>query len=290
MNIEDEIKLHLRARVALIVLVTVEEHRAIEVLDAVRRSRDSTSDLVLWDIADRFDSKAGRQLPDAADPGVALDKIKEMALKAADRRDLYVLKDFHGFSGGLVIGLVLALMRLSSITPYRWFATVYIEVFRGLPALLTIVFIGQGLPIALDVKVPGTYGPGGVALAVVSGAYIAETVRAGIEAVPRGQLEAARSLGMSHARAMTSIVVPQAFRIVIPPLTNELVMLVKDTSLLSVLGVTAATEEILRFGRDDASDTFNATPLVVAGFVYLLLTIPLTRVAALLERRTRRTR
>lgn len=229
----------------------------------------------------------GRLQEAMLDPEIARDQFPDVLTRAARNTLIFTA---YGFSGGLVIGLVLALMRLSSITPYRWFATVYIEVFRGLPALLTIVFIGQGLPIALDVKVPGTYGPGGVALAVVSGAYIAETVRAGIEAVPRGQLEAARSLGMSHARAMTSIVVPQAFRIVIPPLTNELVMLVKDTSLLSVLGVTAATEEILRFGRDDASDTFNATPLVVAGFVYLLLTIPLTRVAALLERRTRRTR
>jgi AAA+ superfamily predicted ATPase len=99
MNVEDEIKLHLRARVALIVLVTVEENRAVEVLDQVRRGRDPASDLVLWDIADRFQSKAGRQLPEAADPGVALDKIKDMALKAADRRDLYVLKDFHEFWG-----------------------------------------------------------------------------------------------------------------------------------------------------------------------------------------------
>jgi SpoVK/Ycf46/Vps4 family AAA+-type ATPase len=98
-NIQDEIRLYLRARVALIVLVTVEEQRALEVLDEVRRGRDSGADLVLWDVADRFDSKAGRQLPDAADPLVALDKIKELALKSPSRRDLYVLKDFHEFWG-----------------------------------------------------------------------------------------------------------------------------------------------------------------------------------------------
>jgi SpoVK/Ycf46/Vps4 family AAA+-type ATPase len=97
MNVHDEIRLYLRARVALIVLVTVEEQRAIEVLDEVRRGRGSDSDLVVWDIADRFDSKAGLQLPDAADPGTALEKIKERALKAPGRRDLYVLKDFHEF-------------------------------------------------------------------------------------------------------------------------------------------------------------------------------------------------
>lgn len=95
MSIQEEIRLYLRARVALIVLVTVEEQRALEVLDEVRRGRDASSDLVLWDLADRFDSKAGRQLPDAADAINALDKIKQLALKEPARRDLYVLKDFH---------------------------------------------------------------------------------------------------------------------------------------------------------------------------------------------------
>jgi polar amino acid transport system permease protein len=195
-----------------------------------------------------------------------------------------------GFSGGLVLGLVVALMRLSSIRPYRWFATGFIEIFRGLPALLTILIIGFALPIALGVRVPGTYGAGSMALAIVAGAYMAETIRAGIEAVPRGQMEAARSLGMSYSRAMVSVVIPQAFRIIIPPMTNELVLLLKDTSLISVLGVTARTKELTRFGRDGVISNANATPLIVAGFVYLLLTIPLTRLAALLERRGRRAR
>lgn len=96
-GIDDEIRLYLRARVALIVLVTVEEQRAIAVLDDVRRKRDADSDLVTWDIADRFESRSGRQLPDAADPGAALDKIREQVTKAPERRDLYVLKDFHEF-------------------------------------------------------------------------------------------------------------------------------------------------------------------------------------------------
>jgi SpoVK/Ycf46/Vps4 family AAA+-type ATPase len=98
-GIQDDIRLYLRARVALIVLVTIEEQRALEELDAVRKGRDMRSDLVVWDIADRFDSKAGRPLPDAADPAAALDKIKEMALKDPGRRDMYVLKDFHEFWG-----------------------------------------------------------------------------------------------------------------------------------------------------------------------------------------------
>jgi AAA+ superfamily predicted ATPase len=98
-GIQEEIRLYLRARVALIVLVTVEEQRAIKVLDEVRLSRDPGSDLVTWDFADRFASQAGRRLPDAADPAAALDKIREQATGAPDRRDLYVLKDFHEFWG-----------------------------------------------------------------------------------------------------------------------------------------------------------------------------------------------
>jgi len=96
-RIQDEIRLYLRARVALIVLVTVEEPRAIAMLDEVRLSRDADADLVTWDIADRFESRSGRKLPDAAEPGAALDKIKEQAVAAPERRDLYVLKDFHEF-------------------------------------------------------------------------------------------------------------------------------------------------------------------------------------------------
>lgn len=195
-----------------------------------------------------------------------------------------------GFSGGLALGLAFALMRLSDIRAYRWFATIYIDVLRGLPALLVLIFIGFGLPIALGARVPGTYGRGSLALAIVASAYIAETIRAGIEAVPRGQLEAARSLGMSQATAMRKIVIPQAFRIIIPPMTNELVLLLKDTALISVLGVTADTKELTRFGRDGVNTTANATPLIVAGFMYLVLTIPMTRLAGWLEHRARRSR
>jgi len=124
----------------------------------------------------------------------------------------------------------------------------------------------------------------------VASAYIAENIRAGIEAVPRGQMEAARSLGMGYGRAMVTIVIPQAFRIIIPPLTNELVLLLKDTSLISVLGVTEATREITRFARDGVIDSANATPFIAAGVVYLAITIPLTQVAAMIERRARAAR
>ena len=191
------------------------------------------------------------------------------------------------FSFGLVLALILALMKLSTIKPYRLFATWYIELFRGLPALITIILFGFGLPIAFDgFRLPGgTLVTGSLALGVVAAAYMAETIRAGVLAVPRGQTEAARSLGMSSSRALASIVLPQAFRIIIPPLTNEFVLLIKDTSLLFVLGTTPLTKELTKFARDFMTTTRNATPLTVAAIVYLLITLPLTYLVRRLERR-----
>lgn len=193
------------------------------------------------------------------------------------------------FVGGVVLGSTMALLRLSSIRPYRWFARIYIEIFRGLPAILTITFVGFIAPIALKFQYPEMFGvpTGGiVALSLVAGAYLAETIRAGIEAVPKGQVEAARSLGMTHLQTLRSVVVPQAFRVVIPPLTNELVLLLKDTALLSILGTTITSKELTKFGKDGAGD-FNGTPLVVAGMIYLAITIPLTQLVGVLERRNK---
>ena len=196
------------------------------------------------------------------------------------------------FVFGLVLGLALALMRLSSILPYRWFATAYIELFRGLPALLVLFMVGYGVPLAFpDREIPGgVYGAVTLGLGATAAAYMAETIRAGIQAVPKGQLEAARTLGMSHGRAMVSIVLPQAFRIVIPPLTNEIILLTKDTSLAYVLGVTASTIELTKYAGDALNTKVNPTPLVVAGLLYLAITLPLSQVVRWLERRAARER
>ena len=220
------------------------------------------------------------------DVAIAREMFPDVLVIAARNTLLYTAL---AFAFGLVLGLVLALMRLSSIAPYRWIATAYIEVFRGLPALLTIFLVGFGVPIAFGTRWPVllqiTLG-----LGIVAAAYMAETIRAGIEGVPKGQMEAARSLGMSRTRAMVSIIIPQGFRIIIPPLTNELVLLIKDTSLLFVLGTTPATKELTKFGRDVLAARANATPLIVVGGVYLLITIPLTQLVAVLERRNARAR
>lgn len=219
---------------------------------------------------------------------VARDQLPEIITIAAKNTLLFTV---IAFGGGLVLGIVLALMKLSPVLPYRWLATGYIELFRGLPALLTIFAMAYVLPIALQVRVPGgTVGAGLFALILVAGAYMAETIRAGIQGVPKGQAEAARSLGMSPGRTMLSIVLPQAFRIVIPPLTNEFVLLIKDTSLLFIAGSTLATKEITTFARDGVVNSANSTPLIMAAMLYLLITIPLTRLVAVLERRMARSR
>lgn len=195
------------------------------------------------------------------------------------------------FGLGLILALALALMRLSTVVPFRAFAIAYIELFRGLPALITLIFVGFGLPIAFSWSIPfGTLGSGSLGLAIVAGAYMAETIRAGIEAVPPGQAEAARSIGMSPMRTMFTIVLPQAFRIIIPPLTNELVLLIKDTSLFFVLGSTPFTKELTKFSRDFMTSSRNATPLTVAAILYLLITLPLTFLVRRLERSAAKSR
>jgi len=195
------------------------------------------------------------------------------------------------FVFGLVVGTLLALMRLSSVAPYRWIAGIYIEFFRGLPAIVVLIAFSL-LPLAFPgMVIPfDPYGTVWIALGIVVSAYMAETIRAGIQAVPKGQLEAARSLGMPAGRAMRSIVLPQAFRIILPPLTNELIMLVKDSSLAYILGLSTEGFELTKYGRDLANTNANLTPLVVAGLCYLVITLPLTIVVRRMEAKTARAR
>lgn len=202
-----------------------------------------------------------------------------------------VLFTLIAFAGGLLLGIVFALMKLSIIAPFRWFATAWIELFRGLPALLTIFAMAFILPIAFGIKPPGgPVGAGLIGLILVASAYMAEVIRAGIQAVPKGQTEASRSLGMSPMKTMIFIVLPQGFRIIIPPLTNEFVLLLKDTSLLFIAGTFIWSKELTSFARDANTMHANATPLIMAALLYLIVTIPLTRFTAWLERRMARER
>jgi polar amino acid transport system permease protein len=198
------------------------------------------------------------------------------------------------FGGGFALALLLALMKLSPIAPYRWIATAYIEFFRGLPALIVILVMAFGVPIAFQWTPPGgTVGAGVIGLVMVAGAYMAETLRAGIQAVPKGQTEAAQSLGMSGFWTTVSVVLPQAFRIVIPPLTNEFVLLIKDTSLLSVVGMLPDQRELTSMARDfqaSGPTAGTSTSLTQAALLYLIITLPLTRLVAWLESRQKRAR
>jgi polar amino acid transport system permease protein len=195
------------------------------------------------------------------------------------------------FVYGMVTGTILALMKLSPVGPYRWLATAYIEFFRGLPAIIVLIAISL-MPLAF----PGLlfplqpYFPVWLGLGIVGSAYIAETMRAGVQAVPKGQVEAARSLGMTAGQAMRKITLPQALRIVLPPLTNELILLTKDSSLVFILGITVAQSDLTAYGREIANAESNLTPLVVAGFAYLLITLPLSLIVRRMEASAARAR
>jgi polar amino acid transport system permease protein len=196
-----------------------------------------------------------------------------------------IIYTIFGFALGLLLGLLLALMKLSSVAPYRWIATAYIEFFRGIPALLVFLAFTVAVPLAFQIKFD-IYSTVMLALGLVGSAYMAETIRAGIQAVPKGQIEAARSLGMSRGRAMITIVIPQAFRIILPPLTNELILLTKDSSLVYIIGLARDEYELTKFGREFLSRSPTLTPILIIGLSYLVITLPLGYLSRYLERRT----
>jgi polar amino acid transport system permease protein len=187
----------------------------------------------------------------------------------------------------LAWGLVLALLRASpgrAMLPVRGIAIAYIDLLRGVPLLLVILLIDGSLPV-LDVlpqwlRAPDFLGKpeifwyGVMAITLTYGAYYAEVYRAGLEAVPYGQMEAARSLGMSHARAMRHVIVPQAIRKVIPPMLNDFIALMKDTSLVGVIALV----EVVKAGREVQAETFNSSALTLGALMFVLITIPLARV------------
>jgi polar amino acid transport system permease protein len=189
----------------------------------------------------------------------------------------------------LVWGLVLALLRQlpgKPLAPVRGLAIAYIDAFRGIPLLLILLLVSgsfgalaaEGV-LPQDIGIPTWFGKpdpfwyGIISITITYGAYMAEVYRAGIEAIPQGQMEAARSLGMSHGQAMRFVIVPQAVRTVIPPLLNDFIALMKDTSLVSVIGFV----EVVQAGRDVQSETFNSSALTLGALFFLIVTIPLAR-------------
>jgi His/Glu/Gln/Arg/opine family amino acid ABC transporter permease subunit len=182
----------------------------------------------------------------------------------------------------LIWGLVLALLRISKVKVFRVLAIIYIDVIRGLPLILQIFIIYFGLSyLGLNFS---RFTAGIVALTVCYGAYEAEIYRAGIESIHKGQMEASRSLGMTYMQSMRYIVLPQAVRRVIPPLSNEFVMLTKDTALLAFIGYS----EAFLVGKEGMGKAANVTPLVGVAFFFLLVTIPAMRGVQYLEKRLAR--
>jgi polar amino acid transport system permease protein len=189
----------------------------------------------------------------------------------------------------LIWGLILSVLRQlpgRPLAPVRWLTIAYIDVFRGIP-LLIVLFLVSGFmsaaqadgTIPREIGIPEWFGQsnffwyGVIALTITYGAYMAEVYRAGIEAVPEGQMEAARSLGMSHGQSMRRVIVPQAVSKVIPPLLNDFIALMKDTSLVGVLGAT----EAVKAGTDIQTEFFNGSGLVLGALMFLAVTIPLAR-------------
>lgn len=188
---------------------------------------------------------------------------------------------------GLVLGLIVALCRTSNVKVLRGIASVYVDVLRGTPLVVQALILYMGLPMLLqsngimftwDTPVIASI----IACGVNSSAYVGEIIRSGLQAIDKGQSEAARSLGMSHGQTMKLVVIPQAVKIIIPALGNEFVTLIKETAILSVISVTDITRASMLW----ASSTFVYFPAYFGtAFVYLTLTIPLSKIMNYVERR-----
>ncbi len=207
-----------------------------------------------------------------------LGKYSEYYLKGTE---ITIVLAFFAVLFGTLLGLTLTLLRRSKIKPISYIATAYVEFVRGTPLLVQIYIIYIGLPKLIGVDMPDMT-VGAIALALNSGAYISEIIRAGIDAVDKGQMEAARSLGMSQRLAMFEIIIPQAFKNILPALGNEFVSVIKESSMVSVIGVA---ELMYNAGIVRGNTALGLEPIIVAAVVYFILTFTMTRVLGYVERR-----
>jgi len=182
----------------------------------------------------------------------------------------------------LVIGLIAGIGRISRVRIINLLATVYVEVIRGIPLLVQIFYIYYAL--GRIVRIPDI-ASAIIAMAVCYGAYLGEIIRAGIQSIPKGQMEAALALGLSRRQAMRYIILPQTFKVILPPIGNEFIALLKDSSLVSILAVS----DLLRRGREYASRTFEYfETFTVVALVYLVLTLFFSWLVGLMEGRLHR--
>lgn len=215
-----------------------------------------------------------------------LDRVGEFADRFVQGAFNTLILALSGEGLGIALGLGVAVFALSRRAVVRAPARAFINFFRGTPLLWQLIFGYFGIVLGLRLEL-SVYEAAILIIGLNSGAYSAEIFRAGIQSVERAQLEAARSLGMSYLQALRYVILPQAFRRVIPPLTNEFVILVKDTSLVSVLGVTFAQQELLAVGREIYATSANASALLGTAAGYLVITLPMIAIVTRLERRLR---
>ncbi|MEA2347175.1 MAG: polar amino acid transport system permease protein [Thermoleophilaceae bacterium] len=177
----------------------------------------------------------------------------------------------------LILGLVIALVRTSTspaLFPFRLIATVYTDLFRGIPTILLVYLVGFGIPaLQLSGLPTNPVVLGGIALSLSYSAYVAEVYRAGIASIHRSQRDAALALGLTPSRALRHVILPQAIRRVGPPLLNDFISLQKDVALISILG----PQEAFRIAEITAASTFNYSPLIAAAVLYLAVTVPMAR-------------
>ena len=182
---------------------------------------------------------------------------------------------------GLIIGMFVGIARISNVKLLRWLAAIYIDFLRGTPLLVQIFLIYFALPVILEQRVD-PFIAAITACGINSGAYIAEIFRAGIQAIDEGQMEAGRSLGMTWVQTMRYIIVPQAFKNIVPPLGNEFIALLKDSSLVSVIGF----EELTRRGQLIIARTYGSLEIWLSvALIYLVMTLSISRLVAFLEKR-----
>ncbi|QIB26884.1 amino acid ABC transporter permease [Caloranaerobacter azorensis] len=183
---------------------------------------------------------------------------------------------------GVILGIFLALMKISKNRILNMISTSYIEFIRGTPLLVQLYIIYYGLPnIGIDLP---DFLAGIIALSINSAAYVAEIIRAGIQAVDKGQMEAARSLGMTHNMTMKYIIIPQAFKNILPALGNEFIVVIKESSIVSIIGI----HELMYNADTVRGNTFQPfEPLIVVALIYFIITFTLSKLLGLAERRMR---
>lgn len=194
-----------------------------------------------------------------------------------------ILISIIGVVIGAILGSFFALMKISTIRPLRWIASTYIEFLRGTPLLVQVflVFFGTTAVLGWDLS---AFVCGAIALVINSSAYIAEIIRAGINAVDKGQMEAARSLGLSYGQTMKTVIMPQAIKNILPALGNEFVTVIKESSIVSVIGVS----EVMFNAQVVQGASFDPfTPLLIAAVIYFILTFTLSRLMSFIEGRMR---